>query len=244
MFASILLAAPFSTGLAWGDAESEQSTELVAKYLDATRTQQSVLRGVQMEIDIEAQLPKLEKHGKLRALRRISRLGQITYKALGFSGDASIKNEVITRYLSAESAARNNGSIAITPANYKFKYKGITNVGGWKLASFQMTPRKKVAGLFKGELWLDAKTGMPVRESGSFVKSPSIFLKKVQFIRDYQMRDGVAFPAHIQSTVETRLVGAPSSASTSATSPNRKIQKKTKWWPATAPNKGDRPACP
>ncbi len=207
VLAFVLFAAPLSTGLAFGEPESEQSAELVTKYLDATRTQQSVLRGVQMEVDIEANLPKLEKYGKLRALRRISRLGQITYKALGFSGDASIKNEVITRYLSAESAARDNSSIAITPANYKFKYKGITNVGGWKLASFQMTPRRKVAGLYKGELWLDAKTGMPVRESGSFVKSPSIFLKKVQFIRDYEMRDGVAFPKHIESTVETRLVG-------------------------------------
>ena len=207
VLASVLLAAPFSTVWAWGEPDSEQSSALVAKYLDATRTQQSVLRGVQMEVAIEAQLPKLEKHGTLRALRRISRVGQVTYKALGFSGDPAIKNEIITRYLSAESQARENGSIAIAPVNYKFKYKGTTDVRGWQLASFQVTPRKKAVGLFKGELWLDAKTGMPVRESGSFVKSPSIFLKKIQFIRDYEIRDGVAFPARIESTVETRLVG-------------------------------------
>ena len=62
-------------------------------------------------------------------------------------------------------------------------------------------------GLFKGELWLDGATGMPVREAGEFVKSPSVFLKKVEFVRDYEIHDGVAFPSHIESTVDTRLVG-------------------------------------
>ena len=62
-------------------------------------------------------------------------------------------------------------------------------------------------GLFKGELWLDAETGMPVRESGEFVKNPSVFLKKIAFVRDYEIQGGVAIPKHIESTVDTRLVG-------------------------------------
>jgi hypothetical protein len=48
---------------------------------------------------------------------------------------------------------------------------------------------------------------MPIRESGSFVKNPSVFLKKIEFVRDYEIRDGVAFPKHIESTVDTRLIG-------------------------------------
>ena len=34
-----------------------------------------------------------------------------------------------------------------------------------------------------------------------------MFLKKIAFVRDYEIRDGVAFPSHIQSTVDTRIVG-------------------------------------
>src|SRR5271166_425471 len=147
-------------------SESEESSELVNKYLDASRTQQELLRGVQMEVDIDAKIPNLEKRGRFRALRRISRLGRITYKALGFSGDDTVKNEVITRYLSAESDARNIGTIAITRANYKFKYKGRIDRNGSQVAIFQVTPRKKSVGLFKGEVWIDSATGMPVRESG------------------------------------------------------------------------------
>jgi hypothetical protein len=188
-------------------ADAVESTEMLNRYADATRTQQDVLRGVQMEMDIDAKLPKLEKQGRFRALRKISRLGRITYKALGFSGDNTVKNEVITRYLAAESEARDKGSLAITPANYRFKYKGSVARDGRRVAMFQIAPRKKVLGLFKGELWLDAATGMPVRESGRFVKTPSVFLKKIEFVRNYELRDGVAFPTHIESTVDTRLVG-------------------------------------
>jgi hypothetical protein len=203
----VLLAGGAAPCFASAEAEAVESTEMLNKYVDATRTQQDVLRGVQMEVDIDAKLPKLEKRGRFRALRKISRLGRITYKALGFSGDSTVKNEVITRYLTAESEARDGGSLAIAPANYKFRYKGIADRNGRRTAMFQIVPRKRRLGLFKGELWLDAATGMPVREAGRFVKTPSIFLKKIEFVRDYELRDGVAFPTHIESTVDTRMVG-------------------------------------
>jgi hypothetical protein len=189
------------------EGPEDQSLPIVDKYLDATLTQQNLLRGAQMEIDIDATLPRLEKRGKLRALRMISRLGKITYKALGFSGDNTVKQEVITRYLAAESEGRENGTIAITPAHYKFRYAGRIVQNGQTTIILQVTPRKKAIGLFKGELWLDAETGMPLRESGVFVKSPSVFLKKIAFVRDYELHDGVSIPKHIASSVDTRVVG-------------------------------------
>jgi hypothetical protein len=71
----------------------------------------------------------------------------------------------------------------------------------------QLKPREKKVGLFKGELWLDAETYMPVRESGSFVKSPSFMLKKMQFVRDYELQNGVSIPQRTESRVETRFFG-------------------------------------
>jgi hypothetical protein len=62
-------------------------------------------------------------------------------------------------------------------------------------------------GLFKGDIWIDAATYLKIQERGSFVKSPSIFLKSVEFTRKYEIRDGISVPLQIQSTVETRLVG-------------------------------------
>jgi hypothetical protein len=48
---------------------------------------------------------------------------------------------------------------------------------------------------------------MPVRETGSFVKSPSIFLKKMHFVRDYDLQNGVALPQRLESTADVRFIG-------------------------------------
>src|SRR5271168_257924 len=66
--------------------------EMVNRYLAAHEQQESALRGGAMEVDIDASVPNLQKQGKLHALRNISRLGKITYHALGFSGDNTVKN--------------------------------------------------------------------------------------------------------------------------------------------------------
>jgi hypothetical protein len=186
-----------------------EPNELVESYVSVTKAQHARMQGASMEIDIEAEVPKLQKRGRLHALRHISMLGRLTYDALRFEGDRTIKSDVIARYLSAEAQAFNtdDAAIALTPVNYKFHYKGLLERDGRKVHLFQVSPRKKRIGLFAGELWLDPATHLPIRESGRFVKNPSIFLRKVEFVREYEIRDGVAIPKSIQSSVDTRIVG-------------------------------------
>ena len=193
---------------AWSEPVSPiAETDLVDRYLTATQGQQSNLRGGTMEVEIEAEVPKLQKQGKLHALRNISKLGKITYRMLGFSGDNTVKKEVIARYLAAEAQAQAESSRSITPENYKFRYKGTRDDSGRPVYVLQVLPRHKEIGLFKGELWLDAQTYLPLRESGRFVKNPSIFLKKMEFVRTYEIQDGIAAPQRLESRVETRLFG-------------------------------------
>jgi hypothetical protein len=203
---SVLVIVPLVAALGGATvAESDDPAgqEILFKYLAAKQTQQSALRGVQMEVQIDAKLPKQEKHGDLRALRSISKLGKITYRALGFSGDNTIKNEVIARYLAEETKPRNN---AITPTNYKFKYRGLWDRDGQRVYVFDVTPRQKAEGLFRGQLWVDAATAMPIREAGRPVKT-SLLVKRMEFVQDYEIRDGVAIPKHFQGTALLRIVG-------------------------------------
>ena len=207
------------------EADESATSAILDRYLVNSQHQEENLRGVQMDMEIDAQLPKLKKSGTMHALRSISRLGQITYKGLKFIGDNTIKKDVIARYLSAEKETQDVSQLAITPANYKFKYKGLVWRNGRVVYLFQLKPRKKMVGLFNGELWLDPGTCLPVRESGKFVKNPSIFLKKVEFVREYEIRDGVALPHHIESRVSTRFWGpAVVSINYSNISPNREDQ--------------------
>ncbi len=186
---------------------AESESDIVVRYLAASQQQQSALRGASMEVEIDAHVPKLQKWGKLHALRNISKLGTITYRMLGFNGDNTVKKDVIARYLAAEVQAQTGPSIAITPANYKFKYKGRRVERGQPIYLLAVSPRTKQVGLFKGEIWLDPQTCMPLRESGRFVKSPSVFLKRMDFTRVYEVRNGISIPQRLESQVDTRFFG-------------------------------------
>jgi hypothetical protein len=184
---------------------------IVQSYCAATRNQDHALQSASIDMDVEmsASLPRLKKQGKLHALRRISALGRITYEMLRFEGDNTVKNQVIVRYLTAEAEAQREQApaIAVTPANYKFKYKGQGYLDSRPVHIFDVTPRQKRQGLFKGQVWIDAATYLRVQEAGYLVKNPSIFLKRIAFIRRYEIRDGISMPRQVQSVVDTRLVG-------------------------------------
>jgi len=185
-----------------------EPSALIDDYVAISRAQQVRLQGASMEVDIRAEVPTLHKSGRLHALRRISALGRITYDALRFEGDHGIKNDVIARYLTAEAEAfKSAPDLAVTPANYRFKYRGLVAANDGRVHAFHVTPRRKRVGLYRGELWLDPNSHLPVRESGRMVKSPSIFLRKIEFVRDYQVQHGVAIPSRIETSVETRIVG-------------------------------------
>ena len=164
-----------------------------------------------MEVEIDAQLPSLEKKGTLKVLRMISKFGIITFDQIGqFIGDPIVKKEVIGKYLELEQNEREKGSIAITPANYKFQISAIITqdiAAQQQVYIFKLTPKRKAIGLFKGELWLDGATGMPLKETGQMVKSGSAWLKSIRFVRDYELRNGISILKHLQSTVDVRVVG-------------------------------------
>jgi hypothetical protein len=116
---------------------------------------------------------------------------------------------VIARYLNAEERASQMpaASAAMTPANYKFAYKGIVDDGERLAYAFQITPRKKRPGLIKGELWLDIATGLPIRRAGSLVKSPSVWIRRVTVAQEDSLRDGNVESRLTHITVDTRIVG-------------------------------------
>jgi hypothetical protein len=184
---------------------------IVERFCAAMRSQDKRMQASSMDVEIAASLPKLKKNGKLRAHRKVSAKGQVTYEKLRFEGDGTVKNQIINRYFRAEAETQEDPSLAVplTPENYTFKYKGATLLDGRDTHVFEVTPKHKRQGVFRGQIWIDAETFLRVRESGYLVKSPSIFLKKVAFVRKYQIRDGISVPCQEQSTVDTRLGFGP-----------------------------------
>jgi hypothetical protein len=153
----------------WREAHSRPSTEETA-----------------VPFRIDAELPKLHKRGVLRGVKVITGAGRIIYTQLHFVGDNVIRSAVIARFLSADTKLKTGAEAAdIAPNNYRLSYKGTADYDRRTAFVFVTQPKRKGAGLFKGELWIDTETARPLREWGELVKSPSAFLHHVNFVRDY-----------------------------------------------------------
>ena len=118
-----------------------------------------------------------------------------------------MKQQVIARYLTAEkeAAATPASSLAVTLANYKFRY--LASSGDAPVYAFQITPRYKRTGLIKGELWIDGATGVAVHETGYLVKKPSIFIRRLKITRDVSLSDGVPYLRTTHLDIDVRFAG-------------------------------------
>ena len=157
-----------------------------------------------------ASLPDTKQRGEYELTRQYSAPNSLRFTPLRFEGDNFVKSNVLVRLLQSEvdHVTRQQGpETAISSQNYKFSPKAVENVDNRFCYVFQVKPRKKRVGLFKGKIYIDAYTGALVRAEGQMVKSPSIFIKKLSFVQDYVDVDGFMLPVHLHSEAKVRIIG-------------------------------------
>lgn len=159
---------------------------------------------------VSAKLPDLKESGEFELDRTYTAPKTLQFKAVHFSGDGFVKTNVIVRLLQSEVDQVQKdqpGLTAVDNHNYKFAYKGRESLNGRLVHVFHVKPRKKRPGLFKGKIYVDAYSGTLVRAEGRVVKSPSIFIKDIDFRQDYADINGFTFPVHIHSQAKARVIG-------------------------------------
>ena len=151
----------------------------------------------------------MAKVASLEARRHVASDGTINYDVIAREGDTTVQKELIVRFINLEMEARSHGGddVAITATNYKIKFEGSMDQAGRNTDVFEVHPRKKRIGLFKGEVWVDTESGLTVHQAGQWVKSPSVFVKSVKFVQDFAIRDGYQVPTSTSFTTQTRFWG-------------------------------------
>ncbi len=182
----------------------------LAQYERNARWQAQQLGESDDTTTITADLPNAAKHGRYRLKRVFSAPKTLAFKTIDFAGDGFVKANVIARLLQSEADHVKNGQstdTAITRANYKFSYKDTVVVDGRTAHLFNVKPREKRAGLFKGKVYIDVYSGNIVRAEGKLVKSPSLFIKNIEFQQDYAQVGDFNLISHIHSVADTRIIG-------------------------------------
>ncbi len=187
------------------------SPDLALEAYEGNARRQLTALGTSVDMTvIEASLPTTGQKGRFELRRSFLAPKSLAYGAIKFVGDSFVKTNIIVKLLQSEVDHVEKGdgaTTAITPDNYKFSYKGMQEVDGRVAYEFHVKPRKKRPGLFKGKIYLEPTTGHIMRAQGTLVKSPSVFVKKVEFVQDYEDVAGFSLPAHMHSISQTRIFG-------------------------------------
>ena len=159
---------------------------------------------------VTAELPDVLQKGEFELRTQYIAPVTLRFTPVHFIGDLFVKSNVINRFLQSEVAhveRQDEASRAISSANYTFAYKRTEWLDGQLVHIYAVKPRKKRPGLFKGEIAVGATTGSLRRAKGALVKSPSFFIRKIEFEQDFADIDGFTVPVRLHSTAKARWVG-------------------------------------
>ncbi len=179
------------------------------RYLASLHERDPFTESNPIDVEIEASLPGLAKQGSMQLVREAGASERSEYTVIKFDGDSMVKQQVIARYLAAEEQAEGlpRSAVAVTPANYKFRYVGSIATDRTAVYVFQIEPKKKRAGLIQGQVWIDAATGIAVRQAGRFVKRPSVLIRRIDVTRETNLQDGLPGTRVTHVAIDTRLLG-------------------------------------
>lgn len=133
-----------------------------------------------------------------------------TFKTIAVHGVGWIHRRVFGRLMEAEAEAargRDKANSAITPANYQARLLGSESLSGRECYVLALVPRRRDKYLFTGKAWIDKEDFAIARLEGEPSRSPSFWVVRAPFVREYQRVDRFWLPRQDETRTEIRFVG-------------------------------------
>jgi hypothetical protein len=115
--------------------------------------------------------------------------GADQFSILSEKGSRAIRNHVFRRILREEAKASRRGTrktALLTPANYMFQIMGEQTIGSGPAYVIAVSPKSVNKYSIEGTIWVDASDYSIVRVEGQPARTPSFWVRSVQFVHTYQ----------------------------------------------------------
>jgi hypothetical protein len=113
----------------------------------------------------------------------------------------------LMRYEEKRVQANKNPDSLITPENYTLEVVGRDRIGNSDCLVVHAVPRREQTDLFEGKIWIDNQDFAIAKITGHLAKSPSFWIKQVDFVRDYQKVGGFWLLLREQVVSPVRIFG-------------------------------------
>ncbi len=136
--------------------------------------------------------------------------GTETFTTNSGKGSGFIRHHVFQRLMQAEAKrarANKDPDSLITPENYTLEIIGKDRIGSFDCSVVHAIPKRKETDLFEGKIWIDNQDFAIVKIAGHLAKSPSFWIKHVDFVRDYRKIDGFWLLSREEAVSAVRIYG-------------------------------------
>jgi hypothetical protein len=135
---------------------------------------------------------------------------QKNFVTISEKGSGVIRRMALNRLISSEIEAaggKAHHDSAISSANYSFEVLGEQQVGPYRCFVAQAVPNRKDKYLFEGKVWIDAADYAVVRIEGHPANKLSFWIKRADFVRQYQKIGNFWLAQRDETFVQIRLYG-------------------------------------
>ena len=125
-------------------------------------------------------------------------------------GSAIVRRLALNPLIASEVKAargKDRHDSAISPANYDLEFLGEQDVRGHPCYVLRAIPKRVDKYLFEGQVWIDMQDFAVVRIEGRPAAHLSFWIKRAEFVRNYEKVAGFWLPYKDETVVEVRLYG-------------------------------------
>jgi len=210
-FGSLLLL--FAMAMAAQDScqQFPSANEVVAKMIEHDNQLQADLHGYTAARRYVLENSRHHKRAEMLVRVRCLDNGSKQFQTVSATGWGTARNHVFPKLLEGESEAslpEVRHRSGITRENYSFEMVGRDYINQRPAYVIAISPKTQNKYLVEGRIWVDVKDYAIVRIEGKPAKSPSFWIKSVQFVHTYQKSGSFWFPVSDRSVTDVRILGA------------------------------------
>ena len=186
------------------------SAELFSRLMEHQRSQGSRLDSFSVTRTYKVEDGKDKTLAEEVVVMEYKEPGTKTFTTTSANGSTFIRGHVFQQLMKREverATGYQDRDRSITPNNYAFETLGNELVGNVYCSVVHAIPKRKETYLFEGKIWIDDQDFAIVKVAGHLAKSPSFWIKHVDFVRQYQKIDGFWLPLREQSIARVRIYG-------------------------------------
>lgn len=183
---------------------------IFAKLVEFNRLRESRLKQYSVQSTYRVQNAKGETRAETQALLRYRAPGTKEFEIISEKGSGLIRSRVFKPLMDVEvetASERNRIDSSITPNNYTLALLGEEELAGSPCFVVQATPKRPDKYLFTGKIWIHSVEFAIVQIEGQPAKNPSLWIKRVDFVRRYQKIGEFWLPLKNESITRVRLIG-------------------------------------